>query len=159
MQKHKLEEIGVKFTSGNKNREAQKNNPSVYPQRYFKDKPCGWCTTHFSPQSPAALYCSNSCIDNAHADNYLRRTYGIGVDEYVTMWLAQDGVCKICLKEGFLMKEHHNIKLVVDHCHLTTKVRGLLCHNCNRGLGLFQDSVSNLKRATRYINEGEVWGT
>lgn len=45
----------------------------------------------------------------------------------------------------------HKLKLVVDHCHSSGKVRGLLCHNCNRALGLFQDSMSSLTRAIEYL--------
>jgi hypothetical protein len=40
---------------------------------------------------------------------------------------------------------------VVDHCHATGKVRGLLCHNCNRALGLMQDNIENIKRAADYL--------
>ena len=49
------------------------------------------------------------------------------------------------------MAEHHKSKLVVDHCHATGKVRGLLCHNCNRALGLLKDKISVLKNAIQYL--------
>jgi hypothetical protein len=48
-------------------------------------------------------------------------------------------------------KERHKLKLVVDHCHSSGEVRGLLCHNCNRALGLLKDSVDSLMRAARYL--------
>jgi hypothetical protein len=54
------------------------------------------------------------------------------------------------------MQAHHKIKLVVDHCHKTGKVRGMLCHNCNRGLGLFQDSVEFLQQASDYLQKTTV---
>jgi DNA-directed RNA polymerase subunit RPC12/RpoP len=39
----------------------------------------------------------------------------------------------------------------IDHCHRTKKNRGILCSNCNTGLGLFKDSVQNLSNALRYL--------
>lgn len=49
------------------------------------------------------------------------------------------------------MLNHHKSKLVVDHCHDTGIVRGLLCHNCNRALGLFKDKIEVLKNAIKYL--------
>lgn len=49
------------------------------------------------------------------------------------------------------MKPSHKLKLVVDHCHSSGEVRGLLCHNCNRALGLFKDSRENLLNAVEYL--------
>lgn len=49
------------------------------------------------------------------------------------------------------MSSNHKMKLVVDHCHATGHVRGLLCHNCNRALGLLKDSEQALQRALKYL--------
>jgi len=43
--------------------------------------------------------------------------------------------------------------LVVDHCHSTGKVRGLLCSNCNRGIGMLQERVDILQNAIDYLKE------
>ena len=86
--------------------------------------------------------------------NYLKRNYGITEDEFTALKQAQEFRCAICGGEGFLMGNNGHVeKLVVDHCHSTGKVRELLCHNCNRGLGLFQDSPELLKRAAAYIEK------
>jgi hypothetical protein len=84
-------------------------------------------------------------------DRYLQRTYGISADQYDSMFEAQGGVCKLCSSEGFVMKESHKLKLVVDHCHKGGNVRGLLCHNCNRALGLLKDSTETLSKAIAYL--------
>lgn len=49
----------------------------------------------------------------------------------------------------------------IDHDHQTKQVRGILCQQCNMGLGLFGDSVSRLEDAIRYLKQraGQVWGT
>lgn len=49
------------------------------------------------------------------------------------------------------MKACHRIKLVVDHDHATGKVRGLLCHNCNRALGLLHDNPVTINNALEYL--------
>jgi len=41
--------------------------------------------------------------------------------------------------------------LVVDHCHVSGKVRGLLCSECNLGLGKFKDSLNKLRKAVSYL--------
>ena len=46
-------------------------------------------------------------------------------------------------------------KLVIDHCHTSRKIRGVLCINCNHGLGKFLDSPKLLKKAIEYLNNFE----
>lgn len=70
--------------------------------------------------------------------NYLRK-YGISLEERK----ALGNRCMICSKETG--------KLCVDHDHTTGKVRGLLCDNCNKGLGLFQDLPVLLEKAINYL--------
>lgn len=125
--------------------------PSKYPQGYFKPKPCKQCGTVFEPKAPSHMTCSQECADRMVVSRYLLRNYGITLDDYERMLEEQQGKCRICLGEGFVMASHHKMKLVVDHCHATGVVRGLLCHNCNRALGLLQDSTESLERALDYL--------
>lgn len=129
------------------------SRPGKYPQGKFKPKPCRWCDTVFDPQAPSHLYCGDECSSSSQSDKYLRRTYGISLEEYHQMLVKQDHKCLLCSGEGFLMQDTHNMKLVVDHCHASGKVRGLLCHNCNRALGLFQDNQQTLERALAYLKQ------
>lgn len=62
---------------------------------------------------------------------------------------AQGGCCAIC-------KAPKGNKLCVDHDHRTGKVRGLLCSNCNAGLGMFKDSEDLLQSAKGYLNNRTV---
>ena len=53
---------------------------------------------------------------------------------------------------SFVKKKVNKVKMLsVDHCHVTGKIRGLLCHQCNVGLGAFKDSIENLECASEYL--------
>lgn len=64
-----------------------------------------------------------------------------------TLLELQDGLCAIC---GVPNPEH------VDHDHRTGAVRGILCFNCNGGLGQFRDNIAHLERAITYL-KGHTW--
>lgn len=65
--------------------------------------------------------------------------------KYEELKTLQNNVCAICKKEE-LGKD-----LAVDHCHKTQKVRGLLCENCNRAIGLFKDDPVVCRAASDYL--------
>jgi hypothetical protein len=137
----------------NKPQVEQTSDPSMYPQRSFKDKSCRSCGKTFSPKAPSHHYCSQECADDGLTTAYLKRTYGITSTDYKTMLEAQDHKCGVCGSEGFTMKKEHKVKLVVDHDHETGEVRGLLCHNCNRALGLFHDDPEALMKAIKWVTK------
>lgn len=124
---------------------------SDWPQGYFKVKKCRACEKDFTPESPCNLYCSPRCAIEGKTTAYLKRNYGITFKDYLSLLDKQKGLCAICNGVGFKMADYHNLQLVVDHCHDTGKVRGLLCHNCNRALGLLQDSTTALESAIKYL--------
>lgn len=120
-----------------------------YPNGYFKPKACKRCGTQFTPTNPCNTYCSKACKGK---NAYYTRVYGISQDVVEAMKEAQKNQCYICGSEGFMIgKNNHTEKLAVDHCHESGAVRKLLCHNCNRALGLMQDSPSLLRLAADYI--------
>jgi hypothetical protein len=72
----------------------------------------------------------------------IKGRYGLDQQEYQHMVKASGGCCSIC---------GDKTKLVVDHCHKTLKVRGLICTHCNHGLGKFMDSPERLQKAAEYL--------
>jgi len=80
--------------------------------------------------------------------SYIRR-YGITLSEYDKMLSDQNGVCKIC---GSGDSKRSGQYLMVDHCHSTGKVRGLLCSPCNSALGLLGENISNFHNAINYLS-------
>lgn len=146
---------GLKTPMGRTQR-SQKNmtaKPSSYPQGHFKDKNCGWCKQPFSPSGPSHRYCCEHCFKKVYADKYYKRRYGVGLDWIEETLLQQNHVCAICEQVGFKMLESHYTGLNLDHCHRTSKPRGLLCHNCNRGIGLLQDDPNIMERAAAYVKK------
>jgi hypothetical protein len=72
----------------------------------------------------------------------LKINYNITLEEQESMKLEQEEKCKICEQQR---------PLCVDHCHRSLKVRGLLCHSCNLGIGKFCDNPVLLRKAALYI--------
>lgn len=78
-----------------------------------------------------------------------KRKYGISPSEYAALYDAQGGACAICRRTTSGRKD--STELCVDHCHTSNQIRGLLCHSCNRALGLLRDNTESLKRAIEYL--------
>ena len=123
-------------------------------------KKCGRCDTEkhrdefYIRANGWASHLCKECTKAARRKNYdplkkkdydLKRLYGIGLEEYNDMLEDQCGGCWICGKT--------EDTLCVDHDHGTGEVRGLLCHGCNRGIGLLGDSVDTLLRAAEYLQK------
>jgi len=78
---------------------------------------------------------------------FLQRKYGITIEQYNEMFNKQNGKCAACNKhQSELVKA-----LVVDHCHISKKVRGLLCPGCNLALGNTHESPERLENLASYI--------
>jgi hypothetical protein len=81
----------------------------------------------------------------------LKKNFDTTLQEYNIMLKKQNGVCAICGSKLPLGK--YNTNFLVDHDHLTKKVRGLLCGRCNFGLGQFQDNSTLLRKAAEYLDQ------
>lgn len=82
-----------------------------------------------------------------HRNLILKKKYGITLSEYNNLVLEQDHKCAICkIPVSNLPKT-----LDVDHCHITGKIRGLLCGKCNMGIGYFKDDTTLLEAAIKYL--------
>lgn len=86
--------------------------------------------------------------DKVHKRNNEKR-YGITYEEYRLLLSNQNNVCAICSSSE---KSSYKKNLSIDHCHTTGKIRGLLCSECNIGLGKFKDDVNLLEKAKEYLN-------
>lgn len=78
----------------------------------------------------------------------LKHRFDITLADYDAMLIAQDGVCAICGKTPWEEEK----RLAVDHNHETGRVRGLLCNNCNSGIGYLQDNPGLCRLAADYLD-------
>lgn len=85
-------------------------------------------------------------------DSVLWSKYRIRLSDFDRMYEEQDGRCAICNTDP---TGTHYEKLCVDHDHATGKVRGLLCRECNFGLGKFADDPDRLLSAAAYLMREE----
>lgn len=81
--------------------------------------------------------------------HYLKR-YGINLEKYEIMLKEQNNKCAICDRHKDLFKK----SFAVDHCHITGKIRGLLCFHCNTGIGKLGDNIESITKALNYLKKG-----
>src|SRR5262245_52171932 len=88
--------------------------------------------------------------------NYVKSKYGLNREEYDAMLAKQDGKCAICEKAPKLEGRLSASRLHVDHDTVTGKVRGLLCHNCNVGIGFLGHDWNRVMKVLDYLNFHEL---
>lgn len=79
------------------------------------------------------------------------KRYGLTVEQYDAMHRLWDGVCWICEEP-----DPYGKRLAVDHDATTGLVRGLLCTDCNRAIGLLGHDPERLERAARYLQDATL---
>jgi len=87
---------------------------------------------------------------NSRKASNLRIKYGITLEEYEVMFKAQGGVCAVCGQSETTRYRGTLRSLAVDHNHVTGRVRGLLCGNCNKALGLLKDNPVIIEGLANY---------
>jgi Recombination endonuclease VII len=95
-----------------------------------------------SEEARRALRARNTALSK----KYKLKKFGLTEGSFAALLKEQGGVCAICKgsnKRG---------RLAVDHCHKTGRVRGLLCHRCNRAIGAFEDDPALLRAAITYLS-------
>ena len=81
-------------------------------------------------------------------NNYLKTKYCITLDEYNNMFIEQEGNCKTCGSHQTELKT----RLCVDHNHTNGEIRGLLCDNCNKSIGLLKEDIKTLENIIKYLS-------
>lgn len=84
------------------------------------------------------------CVREYGRTRHYKERYGLSIKEVEDIKELKSQCCEIC-------GDDEN-RLVVDHCHTSGEVRGVLCDSCNLGLGSFRESKENLISAISYLN-------
>jgi len=92
----------------------------------------------------------------AKQTNSSLKMYGLSIEQYNALLNKQNGVCAICSRECKVQSKRFkegksNRPLIIDHCHKTNKIRGLLCSNCNIMIGMAEDNINLLQKAIDYL--------
>jgi len=128
-------------------------------------KICLNCNSEFEAlmirvRTGGGIFCSKKCYQEHRSKNtneekrrlsniysQKKNKYGLSKEEYDNMFVSQSNRCAIC------DNPFDENKACVDHSHDSGLVRGLLCTNCNRGLGAFKDDITLIKNAIKYLSK------
>ena len=124
---------------------TNKSHRSAWIRRYYRlavlSGLCGGCRKKIT--QPNRRWC-RSC-SRKHTWQERKRRTGMTRPFFLSLWKKHKGRCELCRVRLTQLGAH------VDHDHKTGKIRGLLCNNCNRGLGHFQDNPLVLRLAASYV--------
>ena len=115
----------------------------------YKSKKCKKCAAKYTREQRLRKPRSRDTRRN----DALKRKYKMTLLDYNKLATEQDNLCLICKNKQTTILRGVEIGLVVDHNHITGKVRGLLCTNCNAGLGWFKENTEYLKEAINYLEK------
>lgn len=90
-----------------------------------------------------------ACTNKSAIERQRLVKFGITADDYNAMYDKQNGCCACC---GTHQLEQDK-SMAVDHCHDTGKIRGLLCFDCNVGIGKLGDNLDGVMNAVKYLKE------
>lgn len=123
--------------------------------RYFTGKPC--IHGHTVERKTSDKKCV-VCLRWNLRRHKLKMRFGLTYNDYLNKHREQGGKCAICGRVILTLstdvgRQGKVDSACLDHCHRTGKVRGLLCKNCNTGIGLLQESEAALKGAIKYLRK------
>lgn len=140
--------IGRPQTKEHIRKRAEASTHTIRNQRRI----CEQCGVEYTPTGSGQRYCPNHRRVRTPGERsrpHHPKIYLPGA-LYDQLLAKQGGKCAICGEEA------NGNRLAVDHNHETGEIRGLLCHQCNTGLGSFRDNPQLLKQAIAYLGEKGV---
>ena len=108
-------------------------------------KPCSVAAARASASKPAG---------KLRAQSWKLKQYGISLEDFERMLAEQEGRCAVC-KVELQVGGSCKTCVVVDHCHDTGKVRGLLCSRCNVSIEMAGGTATRLRALADYVETHE----
>lgn len=103
-------------------------------KNFYRNSVCGACyQKRYKRENP-----------QKYRDTKLRHMYGISLEKFNKLLSEQNGKCAICLAPENKLRSGKVQNFVVDHCHTTLQVRGLLCHDCNKNVGVVENRLEGI---------------
>lgn len=124
-------------------------------KNYTVMRDCRNCGEKYLIQNSNQLNCT-VCINKYGKDRlqWLWKRYSATAIYVEDLLKKQRGSCAICDKDIKLaMNTEAELQACVDHDHVTNKIRGILCRQCNRSLGQLGDSIESIERVLTYLKE------
>ena len=96
-------------------------------------------------------YCK-PCLYTEKRRSHLKHTYGVTLEWYESTLATQGGACAVCKRPERSTRGGKTLLMPVDHDHRTGRARGILCHACNRAVGLLGDDPDRFRSVIRYLH-------
>lgn len=131
-------------------KEARAKNPELHRRRAkeYKDKNKEKVQARMSLWAKA----NRSRLNEQKRHQHYKDKYGITIEERDASMASQGGVCKCCGADT----PGNKYGWVVDHCHRTNTIRGILCHRCNVALGNVKDDRAHLIKLVLYLDNNNA---
>jgi len=113
--------------------------------KYGRRNKCKACAAESTRRSKGYLYPKKSAPKGTYTTikgQSIYQRYKLSEKEHEGLLTSKGNKCQICDTKN---------NLVIDHCHNTKKIRGILCRKCNSGIGFLKDDISRVKRAVIYL--------
>jgi hypothetical protein len=118
-----------------------------HPDKRMRDGCAGECRSCRNQRALAWQQKNPQVKRNTH----LKAKFGLDQSQFDSMLSSQNHRCAICMST----EPKGRGTFHVDHCHKTGEIRGLLCHDCNTGIGKLGDNVEGLRQALTYLERFE----
>lgn len=126
-----------------------KPRSEFYPHAVAKNGVSAWCKACTNAASLERQKRDRKGVSLINRRAKLKKAFGMTLEQYDQMLEAQGEKCALCGSDF----PGGRGRFVVDHCHETGRIRGLLCNLCNVGLGALRDSPALMAKAIRYLKE------
>lgn len=115
-------------------------NKSWYVEN--KERHAATCASWYSKNKEKA--------NKSGTDWHYRNNYGISYEDFILLAGKQQNKCAIC-STTLVFSGRGTNRAVMDHCHTTGNIRGVLCSSCNQGIGLLREDIDILKGSILYL--------